>query len=179
MTDHGYFVLALQQIVEYDVLESLKTTRGLVIAFHKRIFQTAIPVSMTLIYNTKAGEDQLLIADSDMKFRLFDKSTFEILASFLGPIYDSHVQQFVSIYGTTIQIEVDGLKAPLSFFYVRSFFFFFLIFYVFLRPQTRRLVSRLMQISSFSPLTKIFVFSLCPSTAIPSGALALSDIVGE
>lgn len=92
-----------QQIAEYDLMESLKETRGLVITFVKRIFQTAIPVSMTLIYNKNQNEDQLLIADTEMKFKLFDKNTFEILATFLGPIYDSNVKQFVSIYGTTIR----------------------------------------------------------------------------
>lgn len=62
---------------------------------------------MTLIHNSKVDEDQLLIADTEMKFKLFDKNTFEILATFLGPIYDSNVQQFVSIYGATIQIDVE------------------------------------------------------------------------
>lgn len=122
--------LCLQQIVEYDVLESLKESRGLVIAFHKRIFQSALPVSMTLVYNSKAGEDQLLIADTDMKFKLFDKNTFEILATFLGPIYDSNVQQFVSIYGATTQNDVDGLKVPLSAFLFKlyPYFMFFFLF---------------------------------------------------
>lgn len=53
---------------------------------------------MTLIHNSKKNEDQLLIADTKMKFKLFDKNTFEILATFLGPIYDSYVERFVSIY---------------------------------------------------------------------------------
>lgn len=114
LIDNRSFCLCLQQIVEYDVLESLKESRGLVIAFHKRIFQSALPVSMTLVHNAKLGEDQLLIADTESKFKLFDKNTFEILATFLGPIYDSNVQQFVSINGATIQIDFDGLKVPLS-----------------------------------------------------------------
>ena len=84
-------------------MESLKESRGLVITFHKRIFQSALPVSMTLIHNSRVNEDQVLIADTAMKFKLFDKNTFEILATFLGPIYDSHVKQFVSIYGATTQ----------------------------------------------------------------------------
>ena len=136
------FLLCLQQIVEYDVLESLKESRGLIIAFHKRIFQTAIPVSMTLVFNSKAGEDQLLIADTDMKFKLFDKNTFEILATFLGPIYDSNVQLFVSIYGAKIQIDVDGLKVPLRF-SLFKLYPFIMLFFSPLRTQTRRSVSRL------------------------------------
>lgn len=131
MDNRSFSFVPSQQIVEYDVLESLKESRGLVIAFHKRIFQSALPVSMTLIHNSRAGEDQLLIADTEMKFKLFDKNTFEILATFLGPIYDSNVQQFVSIYGATIQSDVDGLKVPLSFslfklFHLSSDFPFFL-----------------------------------------------------
>lgn len=107
----------------------MKESRGLVISFHKRIFQSTLPVSMTLVYNAKADEDQLLIADTDMKFKLFDKNTFEILATFLGPIYDSCVQQFVSIYGATIQIDVDGLKVPLSFSLFKLYPFFMLFFF--------------------------------------------------
>jgi hypothetical protein len=87
----------MQQIVEYDLLESMKeNSRNLVITFTKRIYQTAIPTSMTLIYNSRKNEDQILIADSQLKFRIFDKNTFEILATFMGPIYDSYVKQFVS-----------------------------------------------------------------------------------
>lgn len=87
----------MQQIVEYDLLESMKeNSRNLVITFSKRIYQTAIPTSMTLIYNSRKNEDQILIADSQLKFRIFDKNTFEILATFMGPIYDSYVKQFVS-----------------------------------------------------------------------------------
>jgi hypothetical protein len=94
---------------------------------------------MTLVYNRKAGEDQLLIADTEMKFKLFDKNTFEILATFLGPIYDSNVQQFVSIYGATIQNDVDGLKVPLSFSFSPLSFLHFssdLPFYLFSSPLT-------------------------------------------
>lgn len=90
------------------------------ITFVKRIFQSAVPVSMALIYSATRNEDQLLIADSEMKFKLFDKNTFEILATFLGPIYDSNVKQFVSIYGTAIQMDFRwslGLKVPLSSFF--------------------------------------------------------------
>ncbi|KAL7050099.1 hypothetical protein ACKWTF_003956 [Chironomus riparius] len=84
-----------RQIVEYDLLESMKeNSRNLVITFTKRIYQTAIPTSMTLIYNSRKHEDQILIADTQMKFRVFDKNTFEILATFMGPIYDSYVKQF-------------------------------------------------------------------------------------
>lgn len=52
---------------------------------------------MTLIRNSKKADDQVLVADTKMKFKLFDKNTFEILATFLGPIYDSYVERFVSI----------------------------------------------------------------------------------
>lgn len=96
----------------------MKEGRGLVITFVKRIFQTSLPVSMTLIHNKMKSEDQLLIADTKMKFKLFDKNTFEILATFLGPIYDSYVERFVSIYETAIQIDFQwnfGLKVPLNF----------------------------------------------------------------
>lgn len=80
-------------------MESLKESRGLAVTFVKRIFQTSLPVSMTLIFSAQRNEELLLVADSKMKFKLFDKNTFEILATFLGPIYDSNVKQFVSIYG--------------------------------------------------------------------------------
>lgn len=94
-----YFAFRLcsnwQQIVEYDLVESMKENRGLAISFVKRIFQTALPVSMTLIHNSRQSDEQLLIADTNMKFKLFDKNTFEILATFLGPIYDSYVKQLV------------------------------------------------------------------------------------
>lgn len=86
----------LQHIVEYDLLESVKGTLGLVTSFTKRIFQSVFPVSMTLIFNRRLGEHQILIADNEMKFRIFDRNTFEILATFLGPIYDTHVRQLVS-----------------------------------------------------------------------------------
>jgi len=76
-------------------MESMKESRGLVITFAKRIFQSALPRSMTLVRSGK-GDEQLLIADDEMKFKLFDKNTFEILATFLGPIYDSYVNKFVS-----------------------------------------------------------------------------------
>lgn len=67
----------------------------MVITFAKRIFQSALPRSMTLVRSGKEDK-QLLIADDEMKFKLFDKNTFEILATFLGPIYDSNVNKFVS-----------------------------------------------------------------------------------
>ena len=84
--------------MEYDLLESLKDSRGLAVTFFKRIFQTSLPVSMTLIRNNNNDDEQLLVADTKMKFKLFDTKTFEILATFSGPIYDSNVKQFVSIY---------------------------------------------------------------------------------
>lgn len=134
-------------------MESLKETRGLVITFVKRIFQSAVPVSMTLIHNTTRNEDQLLIADTEMKFKLFDKNTFEILATFLGPIYDSNVKQFVSIYGTAIQMEFQWssrLKDPLSSFF-SAITHPILLFY--LRSQDSS--------TSLSPTThsKFFIFS--------------------
>lgn len=109
--------------MEYDLVESMKKeSRDLMISFVKRIFQAALPVSMTLVYNSRLNdEQQLLIADTNMKFKLFDKNTFEILATFLGPIYDSYVKQFVSIYRTELEpkwiffFRNFGLKVPLSF----------------------------------------------------------------
>ena len=74
----------------------MKDDKGLVVAFSKRIFQSAVPVAMTLIYSVKKHEEHLLISDTDMKFKIFDKNTFEILYTFLGPLYDSYVMQFVS-----------------------------------------------------------------------------------
>lgn len=87
---------SLQHIVEYDLLESLRGTLGLVTCFTKRIFQSVLPVSMTLVHNRRAGELQILIADNEMKFRVFDRNTFEIVATYLGPIYDTYVGQMVS-----------------------------------------------------------------------------------
>lgn len=100
------FCSTRQQIVEYDLVESLKQSRGLVCeTFVKRIFQSARPVSMTLVPFGRSTDEQLLVADDQMKFKLFDKNTFEILATFLGPIYDSYVQRFVSIYGATTRMD--------------------------------------------------------------------------
>lgn len=107
----------MQQIVEYDLLESMKeNSRNLVITFTKRIYQTAIPTSMTLIYNSRKHEDQILIADTQMKFRIFDKNTFEILATFMGPIYDSYVKQFVSKKKISIFIFICGVLKFYTFF---------------------------------------------------------------
>lgn len=93
----------------------MKQSRGLVITFVKRIFQSAIPVSMTLLHNhiinnnnSKKNEDQLLVADNEGKFKLFDKNTFEILATFVAPIYDANVKQFVSIYGAASRESISG-----------------------------------------------------------------------
>lgn len=99
----------LQHIVEYDLLESVRGTLGLVTSFTKRIFQSVFPVSMTLIFNRRLGEHQILIADNEMKFRIFDRNTFEILATFLGPIYDTHVRQLVS-FGLVIASRLFGLE---------------------------------------------------------------------
>jgi hypothetical protein len=123
------FQSRLKQIVEYDLMESLKESRGLVMTFAKRLFQSAVPVSMTLIYNSRKNEEQLLIADSNMKFKIFDKNTFEILATFAGPIYDSYVKQFVSIYGTNKQataiiIHFDWVKSSIKLYPLIHFSFF-------------------------------------------------------
>lgn len=95
-----------------------ESSNNLVITFTKRIFQTAIPMSMTLLYNSKKHEDQILIADSNMKFKIFDKNTFEILQTYNGPIYDSYVKQFVSIFynlfSTTSLDEIVKYFHPLK-----------------------------------------------------------------
>lgn len=115
-------------------MESMKEGRGLAISFVKRIFQTALPVSMTLVFNSRLNDEQLLIADTNMKFKLFDKNTFEILATFLGPIYDSYVKQFVSLYGTeaqmdflsefrvkgSIKLSPSAITHPISHFYLQA-----------------------------------------------------------
>lgn len=67
-------------------------------------------MSMTLVFNSTKGEEQLLIADTKMKFKLFDKNTFEILATFMGPIYDSYVERFVSIYDPAIQMAAKEFR---------------------------------------------------------------------
>lgn len=76
----------------------MKKTTRLVVAFSKRIFQTAVPVSITLIYNTKKREDDILIADNEYKLRIYDKNTFEILHTFLGPLYDDIIRHFVRFF---------------------------------------------------------------------------------
>lgn len=96
VTEIFLFRLGEQQIVEYDLSDSVKTSRGLTITFAKRIFQSAVPVSMTLVRWGKNNDEHLFIADSELKFKLFDKNTFELLATFLGPIYESNVNKFVS-----------------------------------------------------------------------------------
>jgi hypothetical protein len=65
---------------------------------------------MTLIYNGKKHEDQILVADSAMKFKIFDKNTFEILATYTGPIYDSYVQQFVSLLLISQRFFLEAIK---------------------------------------------------------------------
>lgn len=87
-----------RQIIEYDLNESMKeNSTSLHTTFSKRIFQVSIPSAITLIYNSKKNEEQILIADNKGKFKLFDKATFEILATYSAPIYDSYARQFVSI----------------------------------------------------------------------------------
>jgi hypothetical protein len=85
-----------QQIAEYDLAEAAKGSRGLPIAFAKRIFQSALPRSMTRVCCGETSCERLLVADSEQKLRLFDSSTFELLATFLAPIYEASVERFVS-----------------------------------------------------------------------------------
>jgi hypothetical protein len=85
----------LQQLIEYDLQETLKQSKRLVIAFSKRIFERAVPQSITLIYNPKKNDEEILIADKEFKLRIYDKNTFEILHIFLGPMYDGIIQKFV------------------------------------------------------------------------------------
>lgn len=85
------------EIIEYDLMESMKEGASyLSKTFSKRIYQTSIPTAIAIIYNSKKHEEEILIADNKGKFKIFDKSTFEILATFMAPIYDSYVKQFVS-----------------------------------------------------------------------------------
>jgi WD40 repeat protein len=86
-----------KQIIEYDLTESLKeNSKNLTVAFSKIIFQTSIPTAITLIYDNKKNEEQILIADNNGKFKIFDKNTFEIIMTYSAPVYDSHVMHFVS-----------------------------------------------------------------------------------
>lgn len=148
------------------------------ITFVKRIFQCAVPVSMTLIYNSQKKEDQLLVADTEMKFKLFDKNTFEILATFLGPIYDSYVQQFVSISGNTDTMDV-GLKDPLSFCFP-AIIHLYSVPLSSHRMQAHRFHPQLLTRSfSSSQQTKAFVSTRCPSMGIRSGVWVLWDIAVE
>lgn len=85
--------------MEYDVIESIKeSSNKLVINFTKRIFQTPSPIAMALIFNKEKNEELLLISDNEKKFRLFDKNTFEILHTYIGPQFDGFVRRFVSKY---------------------------------------------------------------------------------
>lgn len=141
--------------MEYDLTDALKESRGLTITFAKRIFQSAVPVSMTLLRgSSRSSEDQLLVADNAGKFKLFDKNTFEILATFAAPIYDANMKQFVSIYGAAIQIGF-GLKAPIR---RRA------IFHPISVSRSSSPVPE--QTFSFSQQTKTFAFTRCPSTEI-------------
>lgn len=100
-----------RKIIEYDLIESMKEgAKTLSKTFSKRIFQTSIPTAITLIYNSKKHEEEILIADSKGKFKIFDKSTFEILATFMAPIYDSYVKQFVSFYNPKERVEIAFLN---------------------------------------------------------------------
>lgn len=53
---------------------------------------------MALIFNKEKNEELLLISDNEKKFRLFDKNTFEILHTYIGPQFDGFVRRFVSKY---------------------------------------------------------------------------------
>ena len=66
------FHLIEQQIAEYDLAESVKDSRSLSIAFAKRIFQSALPRSMTRVRCGEARSERLLVADSEQKLLLFD-----------------------------------------------------------------------------------------------------------
>lgn len=108
------------------MLESLKKPNRLVVAFSKRIFQASIPVSITLIYNAKKKEEEILIADNEYKLRIYDKNTFEILHSFLGPLYDDVIRHFVSVLldfrmDNWVKIGVFGVLNHFSVkFYIRN-----------------------------------------------------------
>lgn len=128
---------------------------------------------MTLLHNKKKNEDQLLVADNSGKFKFFDKNTFEILATFVAPIYDANVKQFVSIYGATIQIDF-GLKAPIKLSKNDPFFIQFPL-RSFSATTTSRAVSQLIQTFSSSQQIKIFVFTRCPSMEIHFEAWAHLD----
>jgi hypothetical protein len=90
---------------------------------------------MNLIFNRRIQEDQLLVADNEMKFRIFDRNTFEILATYLGPIYDSHVKEIVSdTISACFDIGQKNVANKTSSFFISLFspsfmFFFFVICY--------------------------------------------------
>lgn len=166
--------LSLQHIVEYDLLESLRGTLGLVTCFTKRIFQSVVPVSMTLVLNRRAGELQILIADNEMKFRVFDRNTFEILATYLGPIYDTYVGQMVSRKLYFVYSYSRAAVRPIHFLTDKTNHFSspFLppLFIIFISSPLSTAQSTQVSIShqNFSSFrqTKIFAASLCRSMEI-------------
>ena len=85
--------MSFQFLVEYDLAESMKESRGLVVNFSKRISQISVPIAMALIFNSRARETQILVADRRKKFKFYDVNTFELLATCSGPALE--VRQMV------------------------------------------------------------------------------------
>ncbi|XP_035775052.1 cilia- and flagella-associated protein 251-like [Anopheles albimanus] len=73
-----------RNMVQYSIAGSEQTQLApLAIVKRRRIEQSALPTAMLLL-----SVDQLLVANDQLKFKLFHAKTFEILHTFLGPFHD-------------------------------------------------------------------------------------------
>ncbi|XP_049548425.1 cilia- and flagella-associated protein 251-like [Anopheles darlingi] len=73
-----------RHMVQYSIAGSEQTQLApLAIVKRRRIEQSALPTAMLLL-----TVDQLLVANDQLKFKLFNAKTFEILHTFLGPFHD-------------------------------------------------------------------------------------------
>ncbi|XP_052864152.1 cilia- and flagella-associated protein 251-like [Anopheles cruzii] len=71
-------------MVQYVVNDSEKSQQSaLSIGKRRRIEQTAVPVALLVLPN-----DQLLVSNDHLKFKLFNRNTFDIMHTFLGPFHD-------------------------------------------------------------------------------------------
>ncbi|XP_050094670.1 cilia- and flagella-associated protein 251-like [Anopheles aquasalis] len=105
-----------RHMVQYSIAGSEQTQLApLAIVKRRRIEQSALPTAMLLL-----PVDQLLVANDQLKFKLFNAKTFEILHTFLGPFHDGPARCLRLLPGETFflfttnnniylhQLPIDG-----------------------------------------------------------------------
>lgn len=87
-------------LIQYDVEQSI-TDGGLLVSRRIRYEQSSIPESVTLVpteiltlLNLSSFEDVLLITDNQLKFKLIDVNSGNVLSTYLGPVFGGYVTQF-------------------------------------------------------------------------------------